>query len=704
MRDRCKLQIPFVYSRCAEARNGNYREFFMKPIRILFCVSVTICVFGLSVRAQARQPVRFDDLISFARIGDPQISPDGQWVAFSATSYNLAGNAGNSDVWRVPISGGQPQQLTRSDRRDNNARWSPDGKSIAFISSREGGPQIWILEPASGEARKVTSLSTGADGVVWSPDGSHLAFTSEVYPDCPDDACNKRRNEEADASKVKAKVFDRLLFRHWDSWKDGKRTHIFVVPASGGTPRDVTPGDYDAPPFSLGGPTDYDFSPDGKELCFARNTDRAEARSTNVDLWIVRIDGGTPQKITGNPAYDGSPQYSPDAKFIAYRAQRRAGFEADKFGIMLCERSTGSSRSLTADFDRSADSLDWAPDGGSIYFVASDEGYASIYRVTLAGAVTRIISRSSNADVQVSTDGKTLAFSRISISSPAEIFRADADGRNAAALTRMNEPLLAKIALGAVESVSYAGAGGTAVQAWIVKPSMFDAGKKYPAIVLVHGGPQSDWGDAFSFRWNIQMFAGRGYVVFAPNPRGSTGFGQKFTDEISGDWGGKVYEDIMKGVDYLAQLPYVDSSRMAAAGASYGGYMINWIAGHSGRFRCLVSHDGVYNTISMFGSTEELWFPEWEFRGTPWTSKELYERWSPSNFAANFKTPMLVIHGELDYRVPVSQGFELFTALQVMNVPSKFLYFPDEGHWVLKPQNSRLWYQTVLDWIDQWTR
>ncbi len=653
--------------------------------------------------SQEKRAIVFEDLISFARVSDPQISPDGRWVLFSASRYDLDRNSGNSDIWRVAITGGIPEQISRSERRDNSARWSPDGKQIAFISSREGSPQVWIMDAVGGEPRQLTSLSTGADGIIWSPDGRYLAFTSEVYPDCRDDECNRTRSEEAASSRVQAKTFDRLLYRHWMSWKDDKRSHIFVVPAAGGPPRDLTPGDYDAPPFSLGNPTDYTISPDGRELCFARNTDPQEATSTNVDLWTVPIGGGSAARVTSNPAYDGSPLYSPDGKYIAYRAQRRPGFESDRFELLLYERNSRSHRSLSASLDRSIDGFAWTADSQMIYMTAQDRGYSAIYCTTLDGNVVPVVQNSFNAEVQVSPDGKTLVYTRQSISSPAEVWRVDAGGGNAAPLTRLNETRKAGLDFGAVESISYPGADGANIQAWLVKPPSFDAARRYPAIVLIHGGPQGAWTDSFSYRWNLQMFASRGYVVFAPNPRGSTGFGQKFTDEISGDWGGRVFEDIMKGVDYLEGLPYVDGSRLAAAGASYGGYMVNWIEGHSNRFRCLVSHDGVYNTVSMFGATEELWFPIWEFQGTPWTNRDLYEKWSPSNSVSNFKTPMLVIHGELDYRLPVTQGFELFTALQLMSVPSKFLYFPDEGHWVLKPQNSRLWHRTVLDWIDRWT-
>jgi dipeptidyl aminopeptidase/acylaminoacyl peptidase len=659
----------------------------------------------LAPAAPAKHPMTFDDLIGFERVADPQVSPDGRWVACTVTRFSKDANGGDSDVWLVPLAGGAPRQLTASPKRDAGARWAPDGRRLAFISARGGTPQVWTLDVTGGEARQRTRLSTGADGVIWSRDGSRLAFTSEVYPDCPDDACNRKRSEAAGASRVQAKTIDRLLYRHWDGWKDGKRTHVFVVAEGGGDPVDVTPGDFDAPPFSLGGPSDYDLSPDGRELCFTRNTDPSEATSTNADLWLIPSSGGAARRITTNPAYDGSPLYSPDGRYVAYRAQRRAGFESDRFELMLYDRSSGAVRSLTPEFDRPVEGFDWSPDGRTLVFTASDQGFASIHAVAVGGGAPRlVIGRSYNDDVRVAPDGRTLVFTRQSISSPAEIFRASLGGADATALTAFNAARLAALELASVEDVRYRGAGGSEIQAWLLRPPGFVSGRRHPALLLIHGGPQGAWSDSFSYRWNLQMFAARGYVVLAPNPRGSVGFGQEFTDAISGDWGGKVYDDLMKGADDLAARPFVDRERISAAGASFGGYMVNWIAGHTARFRALVSHDGVFNLASMYGSTEELWFPEWEFRGTPWTRPEQYARFSPSSFVQGFRTPMLVIHGELDYRVPVAEGMQLFTALQRMKVPSRFLYFPDEGHWVLKPLNSELWYRTVLGWLDTYTK
>lgn len=669
-----------------------------------------ICLFSIVTFAQERR-LTIDELLKVRRVSDPQVSPKGDLVALTITDMDKAANKGTTQIYLVPLSGGEMRQLTNDQQSSTTPRWSPDGERLAFVSARDGESQIWTIDVSSGTLKKITSISTGAADPVWSPDGRWLAFVSDIYPECRDDACNKRRADEVAQNKVKAHVADRLLYRHWKAWKDGMRTHVFVISSVGGEARDVTPGDYDAPPFSLGGPTDYAFSPDSSELAFTSNHDKVEAISTNADVWLVSVKGGAAKNITSaNRGYDGSPQFSPDGRYIAYRSQITPGYESDRFRLMLYDRKTNRAVSISESLDSNVDEFTFTPDSKTVYLTAEERGRAPIYTLAITGGpVKKVIGEGgAHGDLHLTKDGGTLVFSRSSMSKPAEIFRANADGSGVTALTTTNDSFISSFNLKAAEEVTWTGGIGTKVAGWIVKPANFNPRRKYPLVVLIHGGPQGAWNNNWGYRWNPQIYANHGYVAFLPNPRGSTGYGQRFVAEISGDWGGKVFTDISNGVAMVANLPYVDKTRIGAAGASYGGYMVNWIEGHNNdprfRYKVLVSHDGVYNLTAMYGATEELWFPEWEFKGTPWTNKPMYERWSPHNFVQNFKTPILVITNTLDYRVPETEGLQMFTAVQRMGVESKLMDFPDEGHWVQKPANSAFWHKTVLDWLDKYLK
>jgi dipeptidyl aminopeptidase/acylaminoacyl peptidase len=701
--------------------------------------------------SSGKLPFTFEDMMKLKRVGAPVPSPDGKWVVFDCEDVDLEANTKISHLWIAPASGGESRRLNQTPNHEERPRFSPDGKRLTWTSKATDPTQIWMCDfdtsagALVGQPHQVTSISTGADGAIWSPDVKNIVFVSAVYPDCKDDACNKQRDDELKKSKVKAKIFTRLFYRHWNAFTEFKRSHLFVVgadahpmvgrdsvepsiPPSGSAERrptdearDLTPGDHDVPPFHLGGQDMYAISPDGEEVAYTSNINEVEATSTNNDIFIVPMAGGDRQsgsdskKISTSPGSDSTPLYSPDGKYIAWRSQARAGFEADKWRLFFYDRATGQLRDRTKNFDRSVGSFAFMsrkPEPHEKYvtpilFAAEDHGESPVF-FCLVGDDEPPTSDGNQVHADDLTFGpNALYFTKMSAQAPNEIWRlefvSDKPKHQIEQITHMNDALLSQIDMQPLESFTFKGANDEEVQGFIAKPPGFDPAKKYPLKFLIHGGPQGAWGNDWSYRWNPGLFAANGYVVVMINFHGSTGYGQKFTDSISGDWGGKPYVDLMKGLDYVEKTyPFIDKNREAALGASYGGYMANWILGHTDRFKCIVSHDGMFNSESAYGTTEELWFNEWEFKGPPWKQRELYRKFSPHLFTDKFKTPTLVIHGQNDYRLDVSEGFQLFTTLQRLKVPSKMLYFPDEGHWVLKPQNSRLWYKTVNDWVDQW--
>lgn len=686
--------------------------------------------------AMPKRPMTVEDLLSFQRVGAPNVSPDGLWVVYASSEItDSANNKSVSRLWLVPSDGSaMPRQLTNAVAKDTNPRWSPDGRWILFESTRSGGSQLWAINPYGGEAKQLTKISTDAGTATWSPDGRHIAFVSTVRPEfstmpfAESDKANKEKADASAASPVKVRVFKRLFFRHWDSYVEDKRQHLFVIDLSednpgdlvAGEPRDVTPGDRDANPTSstFSASPDFCFTPDSTHLVFSAVPSADEAWSTNYDLCRVPISGGTAEweALTAkNLAADGLPVFSPDGLKLAFRSQRKPGYEADKWEIMVagCNLDgslTSEPISLTPDIDLSFDEIVWRNDD-QIITAAESGGAKPLYAISVSkpNVAERAQSIGTSTNLSISSDGASLICNNSRTTYPAEVFavrldeqflRTKAPGLN---LSHANDGLLAQLDLPEPSSISVNGADGDPMQMWILTPPGFDKSRKWPLAFLVHGGPQGAWSDSWSFRWNPQVWAAQGYVVASPNPRGSTGFGQKYTDQISGDWGGRCYLDLMAGLEYLEQQSFIDTDRMFSAGGSFGGYMMNWFEGNTTKFRTLINHCGVYNFDSMYATTEELWFDEYEHGGPPWGSnRESYEKHSPHRLAANFRTPMLIIHNDLDFRVPVSEGLQLFTALQRLGVPSRFINFPDEGHWVLKPANSRYWHNEIFKWLQEY--
>ncbi len=656
------------------------------------------CLLAVPLAAQKRA-ITFEDFIALKTVGDPQLSPDGKWVAYGVSTVSLQENRGVSRIWVAEVATGQSRRLTAGPGSDRQPRWSPDGKTLAFISTREGGPQVWLLPFGGGDARKLSSLTDGASDPQWLPNGSGLLVVSDVK--WPAEQEIDRRNG---AFPTDARIWTGLMWRHWDDFRAGKRQHVFRVDVATGKATDLTPIDHDVPPIATGGDGDVAVSPDGKEIAVAMHGDTVVADNTNVDVYLLPAAGGAPLPLTTNRGADHTPRFSPDGKWLSYLSMERAGFEADRLRLMLVGRTGGSADGrpveATAGWDLSVSSYSWCPDSRCVYAVVEERGRDNIYRIDIPSFRRSATPTGGgvNTSVQVLPGSRGVVYVHQSNTQPPEVWLA---GK---ALTHQNDSAVATLDLPPLEEFGFVGALGDSVFGWLQKPPAFDASKKYPVVYLIHGGPQGAWTDYWGARWNYQMFAARGFVVAAVNFHGSTGYGQKFTDAISQHWGDYPYDDLMKGLDAVARLPYVDSTRMGAAGASYGGYMVYWIAGHTDRFKVLVDHDGVFNPVSMAGSTEELWFVDWEFGGSPYANRALYEQWSPLNFVKNWKTPMLIVHSQLDYRVDLSEGYQAFTAAKRMGVPAKFLYFPDEGHWVLRPRNRRIWWGAVLDWLEAYLK
>lgn len=667
----------------------------------------------LPVASAVAQPRGFtaDDLVRLDRVSSLALSPDGTRVVFVLRETDMEADKGRTDLWIMNADGTGIRRLTTDPANDSGPVWAPDGSSIYFLSTRSGSSQVWRVEPDGGAVQAVSDLPLDVGHLKVAPDGASLVFSLEVFVDCPDLTCSADRlNAKTPTSGV---VYDRIFVRHWDTWKDGRRRHLFRAPLNDGTlgeAVDLMPGmDADAPTKPWGGTAEVAFAPGGGVVFTARDMGAAEPWSTNADLFYVSQTGASPVNLTAaNEAWDGTPVFSPDGRSLAWLAMSVPGYEADRFRILRAawqDGSMGNPVEVAPDWDRSPGSLAFSSDGSVLLAHAKHVGHQGLFAIDADdGAVTPLlVDGSAGGEVE---QGGRVFFTRESFATPADIWAVGLDGADARQLSSFNEERLAGVDMGVSEQFSFEGANGDEVFAWMVGPANFDAGKKYPVAFLIHGGPQGSFGSSFHYRWNPQTYAGAGYAVVMVDFHGSTGYGQEFCDSIQNNWGGWPLEDLQAGLaEALRRYEWMDGERVAALGASYGGYMVNWIAGNwSDRFTCLVNHDGLFDLQSMYYSTEELWFPEREFLGAPHENREAYDRWSPSRYVQNWQTPMLVIHGEKDLRVPVTEGLATFTALQRRGIASRLLYYPDENHWVLKPHNSVQWHAVVLDWLDRWTK
>jgi len=693
--------------------------------RLSALLLLAACALGSAAAAPApktsaaadAQPFSVQDLVRLERISELAVSPDGKRVAYTLRSTDMDANKGRTAVWLLDARKRTPAvRLTDVAANSNAAEWSADGRYLYYLSNRSGSSQVWRVDTRQVDAPhvdalQITNVPLEVGSFRVSPKGTQVLVGLEVFLDCADLACTKQRLEAASHAPAHGMLYDKLFARHWDVWSDGRRSQLFgialdSVGLANGTPQNLSGAIGDVPGKPFGGREDYEYSPDGQQIAFSVRTLAGEPWSTNFDIYQVAAAGGKPQNLTAdNPAWDGRPAYSPDGSQLAYVAMERPGFEADRFHLVLLNLKSGIKRPLTQNWDRSISSFAWAPDGKTLFATTDHLGQHPLWAIDAATGRTSAITGDGEVE-DFDVGPRQVFYTQSNLASPADLYSVGYAGGKTLELTHLNQATLAHRKMSEYEQFNFPGWNDENVFGYVVKPVDFSSDKKYPVAFVVHGGPQGSMANIWHWRWNAQTLAGAGYGVVMIDFHGSTGYGQAFTDSISGDWGGKPLEDLKRGLAAaLKQYPWLDGDHMCALGGSYGGYMMNWIAGQwPDRFKCIVTHDGIFDNRSMYYSTEELWFPEWENGGPEYVNPAAYSKHNPIDYVSRWKTPTLVVHGQLDYRVPYAQGLSVYTALQRRGIPSELLYFPDENHWVLKPANSIQWYDTVIGWMNRWTQ
>lgn len=673
-------------------------------------LAVLLFVFGSSI-AFAQNKLAPETLWQMGRVSDPVTSPDGKTVVYSVTRYNIQANKGNTDLFVVPVAGGEAKQITTSFSSESNARWRPDGKKIGYIGIETGTPQLWEMNADGSDNKQITNFKNGVVNFNYSPKGNMIYFTQDIkiyqtledrYPDLP---------------KANALEYDGLMMRHWNQWEDVNFSHIMVSTYNEGKvglPRDIMPSEpYDAPNGPFGGEEEINWSPDGKFIAYSckKEEGTAYATSTNTDIYIFDLTTGKTENISApNKGYDTQPRFAPDGKSIAWLSMERAGFEADKNRIVVLELATKTLKEITKNLDQSADEMCWSPDSKTIYFASCTNAVHQLYAYSLNAKTNNLVKITNGLtdmgaiSLAVDAKGTSLIATKTSMSRPAEVVKVDVLKGKIEQLTNTNDALFAGLKLGKIEKRMISTSDNKEMLTWVIYPPDFDPKKKYPTLLYCQGGPQSTISQSFSFRWNFQLMAANGYIIVAPNRRGLPSFGQEWNDQISGDWGGQAMRDYLAAIDEMSKEPFVDTARRGAVGASYGGYSVYYLAGnHNGRFKSFIAHCGVFNLESMYGETEEVFFSNHDFEGPYWQTPKpkTYEQFSPHQFVKNWNTPILVIHNDKDFRVPLGQGLQAYSAAQLKGIKSRFLYFADEGHWVTKPQNSLLWQREFFRWLKE---